>query len=129
MSEPRAERDPQPVGDPLACTAASGSIRSIVLIGSGTPVMFDPPAQSVLFIGDRLALVVQKASFGQANLTVLGPSGVELKTLGTTCGTGVVDQVLKVDGEIRVVESTPAGDFQARLDLESLTLERLAEWR
>jgi len=60
---------------------------------------------------------------------ILGPAGDELKKLGTSCSTGVVDEVLEVQGEVRVIETTPRGDFQARLDLDLLVLERVAEFR
>jgi hypothetical protein len=83
----------------------------------------------VSLIGDSIALVVGAARPGEKNLMVLGPAGDELARLGTTCATGYIDQVLDVLGEIRVIEVTPHGDYQARLDLDSLALERVAEWR
>jgi hypothetical protein len=98
-------------------------------MAEGLPVRFKMPVKAVSLVGDSLALVVTEASFGENNLLVLGPEGDELARLGTTCGTGFIDQVLDVSGEIRVIEATPRGDYQARLDLDSLTLERTGEWR
>lgn len=109
-------------------TGATGSISQVVM-AEGLPVTFDPPARSVDFLGDFLAFVVLVGRFGDRNLVVLGPEGDELARLGTTCGTGLIDQMLDVDGEINAIEATPHGDFRARLDVDSLALERVAEWR
>ena len=105
-----------------------GSITCVVM-AEGLPVRLEVPARSVVFVGQSLALVVLEVGLGTENLLVLGPAGDELARLGTTCGTGSIGEVLDVAGEIRVIEVTPAGDFQARLDVDSLTLERVAEWR
>src|SRR5262245_42338724 len=105
-----------------------GSISCLVMT-SGLPVRFDPPVTWVSFVGSSLALAIMNADRGTKNLIILGPSGDEIARLRTTCGTGVIDQVLDIDGELRVVEATPRGDFQARLDLDALTLERVGEWR
>lgn len=107
---------------------ATGAI-SHVLMAEGLPLTFNPPARSVDFLGDFLAFVVLVGRFGDRNLVVLGPGGDELARLGTTCGTGLIDQVLDVDGEISAIEATPHGDFRARLDVDSLELQRVAEWR
>jgi hypothetical protein len=109
-------------------TVASGTIRQVAM-AEGLPVRFDPPARSVVFLLDRMALVILQGQFGDSNLVVLGPGGDELARLGTTCGTGIIDQVLDVDGEIRAIEATPRGDYQARIDLDSFRMERVAEWR
>jgi hypothetical protein len=109
-------------------TAVSGEVRQVAM-ADGLPIGFEPPARSVAFVRDLLALVILQGQFGDRNLVVLGPDGDELARLGTTCGTGVIDQVLDVDGEIRAIEVTPRGDFQARIDLDSLEMERVAEWR
>jgi hypothetical protein len=45
------------------------------------------------------------------------------------CGTGRINQALEAAGEIRVTEATPHGDYQARLDLDSLALEWVGAWR
>jgi len=108
--------------------AVDGSVTYVVM-AEGLPVRFDEPARSVCFLDDSLALVVFDGEFGDKNLLILGPAGDELARLGTTCGRGTVDQVLDVEGEIRVIEATPGADYQARLDLDTLTLERVAEWR
>jgi hypothetical protein len=83
----------------------------------------------VSLVGDSIALVVGAARWGEKNLLILGPAGDELVRLGTTCGTGYIDEVLDVLGEIRVIEATRNGLWQARPDLDTLTLERIAEWR
>jgi hypothetical protein len=98
-------------------------------MAEGLPIRFDATAISVSLVKDSIALVVLEAPAGEKNLVVIGPAGDELARLGTTCGTGIIYEVLDVVGEIRVIEGTPHGDFQARLDLDSLTLERIAEWR
>jgi hypothetical protein len=100
-----------------------------VTMADGFPVRFDRNALSVSLIGDEFALVVLDAGPGEKNLVVFGPSGDELARLGTTCGTGTIYEVLDVSGEVRVIESTRYGLYQARLDPDSLTLERIAEWR
>ncbi len=106
----------------------AGSIEQVVL-AEGLPVTLSVPARSVSMIEDVLALAIFDGEMGDKNLLVLGPAGDELARLGTTCRTGVVYEVLDVEGEIRVIEATPHGDFQARLDLDSLTLQRVAAWR
>ena len=106
----------------------AGTIRQVAM-AEGLPVRFEPPARSANFVLDQLALVVLEGQFGDRNLVVLGPAGDEVVRLGTTCGTGLIDQVLDIDGEIRVIEATPRGDFQARIDLDSFELVRVAEWR
>lgn len=106
----------------------TGSISQLVM-AEGLPVNFDTPPRSVSLVGQSLALVLLEADFGTENLLIVGPSGDLLVRLGTTCGTGVVDQILDIAGEIRVIEVTPSGDFQARLDMDALSLERVAEWR
>ena len=105
-----------------------GAIDGLVM-REGLPVRFHVPTRSVSLVGDSLALVVETARPGEKNLLVLGPAGDELVRLGTTCATGYIDQVLEIAGEIRVIEATRHGDYQARLDLDSLTLERVGEWR
>ena len=98
-------------------------------MGTGLPARFSAPTKTVSFIGSSLALVVLEARFGDRNLVILGPEGEELVRLGTTCGRGLIDQVFETAGEVRVVEVTPSGDFQATVDLEELSLRRIAEWR
>ncbi len=98
-------------------------------MAEGLPVNFDVKAKAVSVVNDSVALVVLEAQPGEKNLIVLGPAGDELARLGTTCGTGIIYEFLDVLGEIRVIEVTGHGDFQARLDLDSLALERVAEWR
>lgn len=93
------------------------------------PLRFDVKARSVSIVDDSIALVILEARAGEKNLVVLGPAGDELTRLGTTCGTGSVDEVLDVLGEIRVIEATGNGLSQALLDLDTLTLKRIAEWR
>lgn len=105
-----------------------GTITHLVM-GEGLPVRFDVPARSVSLMRDSFALVIFDGEPGTKNLAVYGPAGDELTRLGTTSGTGTIDEVLDVDGEIRAIEATPHGMFQARFDLETLTLERVAEWR
>lgn len=128
LSQRSESNDPAIATNPARVASASGTITSVV-VPSGVAVALDPAARSVVFVGEQLSLAVQEQIPGHPNLAVIDASGVIVKTLATTCGTGVVDQVLRVDGEVRVVEVTPAGDFQARLDLDTLTLERVAEWR
>lgn len=105
-----------------------GSLTQLVM-AEGLPVRFDRPARSVSLAGNSLALVVFDWDPGEKNLIVLGPAGDELTRLGTTCGSGSVDEVLEVQGELRFIEATPHGLYQATLDLGSLTLERVAERR
>ena len=102
---------------------------SAVVMGAGLPARISAPTKAVSFIGTSLALVVLDARFGDRNLVILGPGGEELVRLGTTCGRGLIDQVLEIEGEIRAIEATPSGDFQARLDIDELSLHRVAEWR
>ena len=66
---------------------------------------------------------------GDRNLLVLGPAGDELARLGSTCGHGLIVEVLDVAGEIRVIEARGGNMSQARLDLDTFTLEWVAEWR
>ncbi len=106
----------------------SGSITQIVM-AEGMPLRLETPALAVTFVGQSLALAILPVESGEKNLVIIGPAGDEIKRLGTTCGTGELYEVLEVDGEIRVIEATPRGDFQARLDLASLELERVAAWR
>lgn len=106
----------------------AGSVTELVM-AEGLPIRLEAPTRFVSLVGDSVALVVFEADFGEKNLLVLGPAGDELARLGTTCGTGTVYEVLDVHGEIRLIEATRNGDFQATLDLDSLTLERVAEWR
>ena len=106
----------------------AGSIEQVVL-AEGLPVRLERPANSVSIVGDSMALVIFDGSMGDKNLLVLGPAGGELTRLGTTCGAGLIYEVLDVEGEIRVIEATRHGDFQARLDADALTLHRVAEWR
>ena len=105
-----------------------GSLTDVVM-AEGLPIRLDRPARSVSFVDNSIALVIFDGAFGDRNLIVLGPAGDELARLGTTCGRGTVDQVLDVAGEIRVIEATPNGDYQARLDLQTFELERVGEWR
>lgn len=109
-------------------TGVSGSIH-YVSMAEGLPVRFEPPARSVSFVGDLMALAILEGEPGDRNLLVLGPAGDELARLGTTCGRGLISQVLDVDGEVRAIEATSGGDFQARLDLATFEMERIAEWR
>lgn len=105
-----------------------GSITDLVM-GEGLPVRFAEPARSVSLFGDSMAFVIFDGDDGAKNLAVLGPAGEELTRLGTTTGTGTISEVLDISGEIRAIEATRHGMFQARLDLNSLTLVRVAEWR
>lgn len=98
-------------------------------MGAGFPHRFAVKARSVSIVDDTIALVVLEAQSGEKNLVIVGPAGDELARLGTTCGTGTIDEVLDVLGEIRVIEAARNGLWQARLDLDTLTLERIAEWR
>ena len=89
----------------------AGSIEQVVL-AEGLPIRLDRPAKSVSILGDSLALVILDGEMGDKNLLVLGPAGDELARLGTTCGTGVIYEVLEIAGEIRAIEATRHGDFQ-----------------
>lgn len=106
----------------------AGSIEQVVL-GEGLPIRLEVPGRSVSFIGDSLALVIFDGEMGDKNLLVLGPAGDELARLGSTCGDGVIVEVLDVQGEIRAIETRGTNMSQARLDLDTLTLEWVAEWR
>lgn len=106
-----------------------GSIDAVSLTEGDGPVRFHLPVRSVSVVDGTIALVVGAARDGQKNLLVLGVAGEELARLGTTCGTGYIYHVFEVAGEIRVVEFTRDGDFQALLDLDAFTLERIGEWR
>jgi hypothetical protein len=90
---------------------------------------FEKGARSVTMVGASILLIVADAPFGEANLLIFTFEGQRLAQLGTTCGSGTIDQILVVNGEIRVVEATPRGDFQARLDREPWSLYRIGEWR
>ncbi|MDO5736517.1 MAG: hypothetical protein Q4P15_08580 [Propionibacteriaceae bacterium] len=105
-----------------------GSITHLAM-AEGLPIRFAQPARSVALLGDSMAFVIFDGDDGDKNLAVLGPAGEELARLGTTTGTGTIDEVLDVGGEIRVIEATSLGLFQASLDLDSLTLVRVAEWQ
>ncbi|MEO7588105.1 MAG: hypothetical protein ABIS84_08765 [Arachnia sp.] len=122
------ERDVPEVPVRLHLRKVHGSITHLVM-GEGLPVSFARPVASVAFLGDSLALVIFDDVDGAMNLAVLGPDGEELARLGTTTGDGTLSEVLEVGDEIRVIEATSHGDFQARLDLDSLTLVRVAQWR
>lgn len=105
-----------------------GSITHLVM-REGLPVRFDVPARSVSVLDDSLALVIIDGDDGARNLVVHGPDGGEITRLGTTSGTGRIVEVIDVSGEIRVIESTSHGMWQARFDPDLLTLARVAQWR
>jgi len=108
---------------------AHGAITRLVLAETPYVVDLEGEAQSVSLTEDGHALVLLDAEPGAKNLLVLNPRGEELARLGTTCGTGTLQQVLVMQDELRVIEMASRGDFQAVLDLEKLTLTRVAEWR
>lgn len=79
--------------------------------------------------GGSGVLVVEARDPGEPNLLLIDVAGTEVWRSGTSCGDGTIDQVLPVLGELRAIEVTPKGDFQATIDLDTGTLTRIAEWR